>query len=297
MADTAIVGENIEVLQMEADASRPAFSWGVAIAGALAATAVSLIIITLGSGIGLSLVSPYGSSVSAGTLTIAGAVWLILAHVAGFATGGYLAGRMRVRSHIPGDETKFRDAAHGFMTWVIAVILSVLALAAASMFAAGTTAVVTGMIGAGAAAKPSEPAGLSRDASAYYLDMLFRPGQGAAPQQPAGQDVQRDEVGRILAMSLRNGKLADEDRTYIARVVAARTGLSEDEAQKRVTDIENRTREAARQAAETARKAASYASFWTFMALLMGAVAATLGGMLGGELRDDEYPEALRTDR
>jgi hypothetical protein len=60
-----------------------------------------------------------------------------------------------------------------------------------------------------------------------------------------------------------------------------------EEAQKRVDDVVNRAREGIKQAADTARKAASFASFWTFMSLLFGAVAATLGGMLGGELRDE----------
>jgi hypothetical protein len=38
---------------------------------------------------------------------------------------------------------------------------------------------------------------------------------------------------------------------------------------------------------DEARKAAAYTSFWSFLALLFGAVAATLAGILGGELRDE----------
>jgi hypothetical protein len=67
-------------------------------------------------------------------------------------------------------------------------------------------------------------------------------------------------------------------------VVAARTGLSPEEAQRRVSEVEAKAREAA----DTAGKAAAYVSFWTFMALLFGGAAATLGGMLGGQLRDAE---------
>jgi hypothetical protein len=47
---------------------------------------------------------------------------------------------------------------------------------------------------------------------------------------------------------------------------------------------------------EAARTAAAYLSFWTFMALLFGAVAATLAGILGGELRDED-PEITRSGR
>jgi len=86
MSDTAL----IEV--PAAEAGRTPLSWSAAIAGAFAATAVTLIIVALGSGIGLSFASPYGSGPSATSLTIAAAVWLVMAQTMGFATGGYLAG-------------------------------------------------------------------------------------------------------------------------------------------------------------------------------------------------------------
>ena len=47
------------------------------------------------------------------------------------------------------------------------------------------------------------------------------------------------------------------------------------------------TERAAKEAADKAAKAASMFSFWTFMALLMGAVAATVGGIFGGSQRDE----------
>lgn len=181
MSETAIVGENIEVIQTKA---RSAFAWSVVIAGALAAWAVAFIFISLGSGIGLAISTPY-SGPSATAMTIGGAIWLVLAETCGFAVGGYLAARLRIRDHIPGPETKFRDAAHGFMTWVIGV-----ALMSAAVLALG-------------------------------------------------------------ALSAHGG----------AGPLAETT--------------------------EAARKAAVYASFWSFMALLFGAVAATLAGILGGELRDE----------
>jgi hypothetical protein len=70
-------------------------------------------------------------------------------------------------------------------------------------------------------------------------------------------------------------------------MVSARTGLSQEDAQRRVDDVVNRTKTEAAQATDTARKAAAYLSFWTFMSLLFGAVCATLGGILGGDLRDE----------
>src|SRR5205807_5152049 len=97
-----------------AGVSRTPFSGSAAAAGAFAATAVTLMIIALGSGIGLSFSSPYSSGPSAKTLTIAAAVWLVMAQTMGFATGGYLAARLRSPAYdgVRG-ETTFRDAARG----------------------------------------------------------------------------------------------------------------------------------------------------------------------------------------
>src|SRR5215471_20051831 len=98
MSDTAIVGENVEVIQTSGRAT--IFNWSVVIAGALAAWAVVFIFISLGSGIGLSIVSPY-SGPSATTMNIGGAIWLVFAQTAAYVVGGYLAGRLRTREHIP----------------------------------------------------------------------------------------------------------------------------------------------------------------------------------------------------
>jgi hypothetical protein len=278
MDDTAIVGENVEIIQTTGG-SRAALSWSGAIAGALGATAINFILIALGTGIGLAVTSPY-SGPSAGTMTIAGAVWLVFAQTAAFAAGGYYAARVRVG--LPEAVTgtsRFRDGANGFLVWAIGVAATaviVALLGAASLFGLGRA--TSGTLEVGAAVTQT-------DVMSYYVDELTRSTQPGA----AGGNAQADntQVTRILATSIRNGKLADDDRAYLASLVAARTGVSQDEAQRRVDDVFNRAREGVKQAADNARKAAAFVSFWTFMALLFGAVAATLGGILGGELRDE----------
>jgi len=176
---------------IEITGPRTPFVWSVVIAGALAAWAVSFIFIALGSGIGLAVSSPY-SGPGVTSMTITGAVWLIITESIAYATGGYIAARLRVRDHIPGPETMFRDAAHGFMAWVVGVAIMALVIAIAGAIAT--------------------------------------PNSSAAPLSDA------------------------------------------------------------------ARTAAAYLSFWTFMALLFGAVAATLAGILGGELRDED-PEVAQSRR
>src|SRR5262249_24259194 len=82
------------------------------------------------------------------------------------------------------------------------------------------------------------------------------------------------------------GGISDQDRTYLAQLVSQRTGIGQDEAQRRVSDVENKAKETAKDTADKAAKAGAYLSFWMFMALLFGATAATLAGIEGGSLRD-----------
>jgi hypothetical protein len=278
MDDTAIVGENVEIIQATGG-SRSALSWGAAIAGALAATAIIFIVVALGSGIGLAIVSPY-SGPTAGTMTIAGAIWLVFAQAVGFAAGGYYAGRMRLGAEpTVAGASRFRDGANGFLVWAIgAVATAAIVFLISTMSLFGAARAAGGALQAGAAMTPT-------DQMSYYVDQLTRSNQPNANGANAQADTA--QVTRILATAIHDGKLADDDRAYLAGLVAARTGLSQEDAQKRVDDVVTRAREGLKQAAETARKAAAFVSFWTFMALLFGAVAATLGGILGGELRDE----------
>jgi hypothetical protein len=146
----------------------------------------------------------------------------------------------------------------------------------------------------------TDRADAAMDPTGYFVDMLFRtqPGAGtpsvnapaATPAQPmnAQQDAQsRAEVTRILARATASGQLGDEDRTYLARIVSARTGMPQEEAARRVQEVEARAKAYAKEAADKAAKAASMLSFWTFMSLLMGAAAAVVGAIVGGNHRDE----------
>ena len=325
MADTAIVGRNVEILQTNVVSGLSAFSWGAAAAGAVAATAVTFILISLGSGIGLLAASPYSSGPSLTALTVAGAAWIVLAQTWGFAVGGYLAGRLRTFANADHpNEADFRDGAHGLVAWGIGVLLTLAMVATAGMFAVGLTGHVASNLGAGAtvaAGQQSRNAGMA-DPAGYFTDTLFRtaPRQTATPalasgvqttapsgptamptpqgetpptmqaQQPAAPAVDtqtRTEAGRIVSTGLASGQFSDDDRAYLGRVVGARAGLPPEEANRRVAEVETRMKAYAKDTADKAAKAASMLSFWTFMSLLMGAVAAVVGGIVGGNHRDE----------
>lgn len=273
MTETTIVGDNIEIVQERLRAFG-AVSWSAVIAGALTALAVSIIIVALGSGIGLAMASPFASSPSAGTLTVLGAVWLVFAQAVGYATGGFVAGRLRTNpSVVHTDEVKFRDGANGLVVWAIGVVLSSLLVLSAAGVVGKTTAGV---------ATAATSGGQSVD---YFADTLLRTDPQKAPP-PNAVDM-RDQVKRIIVTAVAQGSLSPDDRAYLAQVVASQSGISPDDAQHRVDDVYNKARESLTQAADTARKAGAFFSFWTFMSLLFGAVCATLGGVFGGDLRDE----------
>src|ERR1700748_2341930 len=117
----------LAVVVEEETPSPSAVSWAAIIGGALAAVAITLLLVALGSGIGLSSVSPWSSSnPSATTLTLLAAVWLIIVQWLSSGLGGYLAGRLRTKwAGINRDEVFFRDTAHGFLAWALASVLVV----------------------------------------------------------------------------------------------------------------------------------------------------------------------------
>jgi hypothetical protein len=298
MADTTFAGENITVVETASawDTNWSGLSWSAVIAGALTAIAATAIMVALGSGIGFSLASPFSSSPSGSTLTIMGAVWLVFSQGVGFATGGYIAGRLRTNpGHWHSGEVKFRDGANGLVVWAIGVVISMFLLAGA----AGKITSAAGTAAAGGAA-----AGASQPSMDYFTDTLLRtnpqaqapaPAGGAPAAAPTGSaspsglnsQAQRQQVNRILLTALGPNGLSNDDRTYLAQIVSAQSGMSQGDAQKKVDDVTNRAKTEATQAADTARKGAEYFAFWTFMSLLFGAVCATLGGVLGGDLRDE----------
>lgn len=256
-------------------------SWGAVIAGGLAAAAVSLVLLAFGVGIGLSVVSPWANEgVSATTFHIGTGVFLIVVAMLSSTVGGFIAGRMRsrwVRAHR--DEVFFRDTAHGFLAWAFATVLSAAALGAA------TTSIVssasTGLIpAAGAAAVAYDP-------SDMYVDALLR--RDTAPPAPGGDlSATREELGRIFTSNQRRrADMSAADRAYVSRVVAARTGLSQAEAEKRVTEVTTQ----AKVATDEARKATAKLSFWLAASMLAGAFAASLAATEGGVFRDERWYE------
>jgi hypothetical protein len=243
-------------------------SWPAVFAGAFAAAALWLILLALGTGIGLSSISPWSNmGASASAIGIGAIVWLIVTQIIAAAIGGYLAGRLRTKwVNIHTDEVYFRDTAHGFLVWAVGLVVTAAFLASAA----------TSMVGGKATTAQAD--GQASDPNAYFVNTLFRSVRPADPNDAS----MRAEAGSIFANALRQKDVPAPDKTYLGQLVAARTGLSQTDAEQRVSDVLTQ----ARQAADTARKAVAHSLYWTFLALLIGAFCASFAATIGGRQRD-----------
>lgn len=292
-----------------------AVSWGAILAGATAAAALSLILLMLGVGLGLSSVSPWArDGVSATTFGVSTILWLTLTQVLASAMGGYLAGRLRTKwVAVHTDEVYFRDTAHGFLAWSISSLATaaLLTTAIGSILGSGVQAVATVSAGAATAATAAGAGVAEADRGngpmGYFVDVLFRKdgagaltgsattsGSAAAAASPeAANGPAVAEVGRIFLNTIGSGNLSAEDTRYVGQLVAQRTGLSQEDAEKRVTQTYTRwqtklteAKTAAKDAADKARKTSAYAALWLFISLLIGAFVASFSATYGGRQRD-----------
>ena len=269
------------------ESSKSAVSWPAILAGAVAATSASVLLLTLGSGLGLISKSPWpGSGASAGTITALAAIWLIAVEWIASGLGGYLTGRLRTKWVGTHDhEVFFRDTAHGFVTWALATIVLAALIAAAAAAAAGTGVRAAATLGSGAV-EGAANALPHATVSGYDVDMLFRSAQ-ADPGESASDA--RAQATRILTKGLATADVSAADRAYVAQLIAARTGIAQPEAEKRVDDAVAQLTAAetkARQTADAARKAAATATILTALSMLIGAFIACAAAALGGQERD-----------
>lgn len=252
-------------------------SWGAIIAGGVAASALTLVLLVFGVGMGFATVSPWSNAgISSTTRSVGAGLYLIVVAMLSSTIGGYLAGRLRTKwVGVHTHEVYFRDTAHGFLAWGLATVLSAAALASA-------TANIVGAASTGFVQATGPDTAQSSLLIDPFVDRLFRSDRAA---NQAGDDptAPRAEVDRLLIASLRaGGDVAPADRTYVAQVVAQSTGLSQADAEKRVSEVVTQ----AKVTADKARKGGVKLSLWLTASMLIGAFAASLAATEGGRLRD-----------
>lgn len=244
--------------------------WACALGGAIVAAAISSTLFAFGSGLGLSMLSPWPSERMNGTLFgIVMVVWAVFVPLLSFAVGGYFAGRLRRPwQNLVTEEVAFRDGAHGALVWATSIIIGAILLAMIALGAANLagTAVKS-------AANMASTSNISRS-----VDGLFRTDK---PMDDAGRAT-RDEAQRLVGSST-GLALSTDDQSYLSTLVAKSTGIPAADAEKRVNDMLAQSRAAA----ETARKAGIVSAFFAAATLLMGLAIAWFAAAKGGKDRDN----------
>jgi hypothetical protein len=209
--------------------------------------------------------------------------WVMAQQIGSVMAGAYVAGRMRSRWHETGHDADFRDGLHGALVWAVGVLISALLVFATAGAVARTGAELAGKAAGSVASSPN--------AMDTVLDTMLRPAntaQAASPSVPTtqGVDEPRAEMSRILASSATSGSITAENRTRLAQLVSQRTGISQQDAERRIDDAMN----AARAAADKARRAAILTGFVTAAALILSLGAGWWAAMRGGHHRDTSVP-------
>jgi hypothetical protein len=290
MTDDAVIGTAVPE---GAPTLPPRISWGAVLAGAVVAVTVGALLNVLGLAIGATSMEPAqpGASPSATLLGMAGGIWLLVANLIGLAMGGWVAARLSGTS----DGTD--GVLHGLSVWAVSFLLSAVLLGNIVAGAANTASRGAASVLGGAAEGVTQGAGQAvqalgtaagvpdRDALLERLQGSLRSGGNPAALSP---DQRQAEMARILGAAVRQGEFEAAQRERLVDLAAAEFGMSPEQAEQRIAQLEAEARDLAQQAATQAREAAAAAAeaaaigaYWIFAAMALGAVAAVLGGRLG----------------
>jgi len=267
-------------------------SWAAIIGGVVLVVVLQILLSLLGAGIGLWTVNTNaGSTPMASTLGIGAGVWWIITSCLAVGVGGYVA------AWFAGVELRFDGVLHGLVTWAVATILTFWLLSSAlgsviggGFSALGTVASATGN-GVAEAAKPlAQAAGISPDAIQQQAQAYLQP-SNTDPATMSPQDAQK-AVAADLATYAGGGSDAAAAKERVINVMAAQMKISHDDAAKRFDDAQAKLKQArdkamqtAKDAADASASAASKASLGAFIVVLLGGIAAAVGGSVAVQRR------------
>jgi hypothetical protein len=254
--------------------NRPYVEWGAIIAGAAVAAGTSLTLLAFGAGVGLSVSSTAPTwRDSSPWLWLLSSLYLVFVALCSFGFGGYIAGRMRYRTATTNvEEIQFRDGLHGVIMWGVAVAATALLTLAGAAITVPAAAPSGGRIG-----PATSVAGENIIAS--ELDNLFRT---TRHQDVTDIAYRRAEASRILLKVGGHNGVTNEDRDYLAGMVADRTGLSDADAAARTDQIIG----ASKDELHRAREASVLEAFMVAAALLLGAAVSWFAAEEGGRERE-----------
>jgi len=274
-------------------------SWGAALAGVAIALVIQLVLSLLGVGIGLNSIEPLtGETPPAGTLGTTAGLWWIASWCIALFIGGWVAGRLA------GIPRRLDATLHGVLTWALTtLILFYLLTTAVGTVIGGGFRTLSNLLATGGRAVAAVASGLDlpweniqRELDTMLLQQAGRaPGPPEAQGEPGRRDVgpagaTNQDLTSMVDRLIRPGQggVAAVDRESVINALAARSGMSREQAEQTLQRWEQEYQHAraelerqARQAATSAARLISQASLWTTLALVLGLIVAALGGALG----------------
>lgn len=264
-------------------------SLSAVIIGAVVAVTIGVTLTAMGAAIGAGLVDAVERDTpSAGSFTMGAGVWMVATNLVALFIGGLVAGRLS------GAWSKEDGAMHGLGVWAIASLFALMLLGGV----AGRVGSAVGSIAGGAASSVTQAAGAAAGAAAPQISVNPREiadrarAALSAPADPArmNADQRAAEIARIVGLRITQGNLNDADRQRLNTLIAAESGLSPEEADRRVRAYEaetqrvaQETEQRAREAATATAKAASLSAWFFFGTMLLGGLAAFFGAGRGAE--------------
>lgn len=269
-------------------------SWGAIFAGIVVVLVVQLLLMLLGLAIGTATIDPASQDTpSATTLGTTGGIWWIVSTAISVFAGAWVAGRLA------GMPTKTDGMLHGVVTWAAATLLAfyVLTSTVGALVggAFGALGNIAQTVGQSAQSLTQGAMQVLPDDIRSQAEQLFERAPAAAgtvqqeadqARQAAGGGSTVDAVQRVVR-GVQEGA-SPQDRQAAVNVIAQQAGIPPAEAEQRLEQFQQTYNEYTTQAAEQARQAAdaaaatvSQVSFWSVIALVLGAVLAAVGGSMG----------------
>jgi hypothetical protein len=261
--------------------------WGAVIAGAALVIAVHVSLSLLGFGIGMSTFDPTaGDTPQATSIGIGAGVWWVISNLIALVIGGYVAARL---SAVP---ARGDGIIHGVLVWAVTLLItlyllttSVGSIIGGAFNVVGNTISGLGQSVAEAVPQAADAAGISPEQIQEQAEELLRPEQ---PGALSAEQARSELLDALRQMATGSEQEATEARNRAATVIAQQAGISPEQANQRIDQLQAESQQRADQAAETATeaagataRAASSAAIWAFVALVLGASAAALGGAMG----------------
>ena len=264
-------------------------SWGAILAGVVASLVVQLLLNILGVGLGASAidVGNAGNDPTAGNASLTALGWTVAAGIVASFVGGLVAGRLS------GAATRGTASWHGFVSWATAtMVIAFLLTSAVGGIVGGTFSALSSTVsGAAHTAASAVGGGVQLGAQSGGTDGLQDKVKQLIHPDDA-QTAQTDVTAYVRDTLNGNDSAASADKERAVNSLAKAANVSPDEARTRLDratqqakQAADQAKQAATQAAEATRKGVASAGIYGFVALVLGAVAAFLGGAVGAPRR------------